>query len=129
MAFVLADVVVGVLSPEQVDVGGTIPVLGGQRHTGSAVCLQQGGVDEVVGIDDALGQSACHLAVVDGVDNLLRIVLTLLTPVTTNVVNHADEGELTMHLIINAVGNGTAGFTEDDVLLANASVAHHRAHE
>ena len=64
VALVLTDVVVGILPPEQADVRGAIPVLGRQSHARAVVGLQKGGVDEVVGIDDALGQSSRHLAVV-----------------------------------------------------------------
>ena len=91
--------------------------------------LQEGRVDEVVGIDDTLGQSSRHLAVVNGIDNLLWIVLALLPSVATDVVDHPYEGEFAVHLIINTVGDGTAGFTEHDVLLSHPTVAHHRAHQ
>ena len=112
VAFVLTDVVVGVLAPEQVDVRGSVPVLRGQRDAWTVVRLQQGAVDEVVGIDDALGQSACHLAVVGRICYLFGVVFALLPAFAADVVDEDDAGEFAVHLIIYTVGDGTAGFAE-----------------
>ena len=119
----------GIAPPDEVDVRRPVPVLRGQRHAWAVVRLQQGRVDQVVGIHDALGQSAGHLAVVHGVFDLLLVVLTLLSSVTADVVNHPYQGEFPMYLIINRVGDGSRRLAEHDVLLTHSRVAYHRTHQ
>ena len=129
VALVLAHVVVCILPPQQVDVRCSIPVLGGQRHARTAVGLQQRRVDQVVGIDDTLGQAACHLAALSGIDNLVAVVFALLAPFAADVVNKAHAWEESVYLIIYAVCDGAAGFAEHYVLLPYAAIDYHRAHQ
>ena len=93
------------------------------------MCLQQGGVNEIVSVNDALSQSACHLAVVCRIYYLLRVILTLLPAVAAEVVNEAHLWELPVNLIVYTVGYGAAWLTQDDVLLAHAAVVDHGAHQ
>ena len=54
VTFVLTYVVVCILSPQQVNVCCSIPVLGGQGYTRACMRLEQSGVNQVVGINIAL---------------------------------------------------------------------------
>ncbi len=124
-----ADAIVGVLAPQEVDVGGAIPVLGGERHAGAIVGLQQGRVDEVVGIHHALGQSAGHLAIVHRVFQLLGVVLALEASLATDVVDEHHVREFTVNLVLDAIGDGTARLAYDDVLLRHARLVDQATHE
>ena len=91
--------------------------------------FQQGCVYQIVGIDDTLSQTACHLTVIYRIDNLLRIILTFLPSVATDIIDERHIREFPVHLIKYTVRDSPARFTEDDILLTDAAIAHHRAHQ
>ena len=91
--------------------------------------LQQRRVDEIVGINNTLGQSTGQLTVVLRIDNLFRVVLALFASVAADVVDETHIGKLAVHLVVDAVCDGTAGFAEHDVLLTNTTVPDHRTHQ
>ena len=129
VTLVLTHVVMRILTPQQVDVRRPIPVLRRQSHTWSRVGLQQGRVYQVIGIDDTLSQTARHLTVIYRIDYLLRIILTFLPSVATDIIDERHIREFPVHLIKYTVRDSPARFTEDDILLTDAAIAHHRAHQ
>ena len=128
MTLVLTDVTVRILSPEQIDISSSIPVLCCKSYARTTMRLKKGAIYKIVGIDYAFGQSACHLAVIYRVDYLFWIVLALLATIATQIVDKHHMGELTVYLIIYRVCYSATGFAERNVLLANATIANQRAH-
>lgn len=47
----------------------------------------------------------------------------------TDVVNETDIRKFAVYLVVDTVGDGTAGFADDDVLLAHLALVDHRAYE
>ena len=92
------------------------------------MCLQQSRVYQVGGINDTLGKSPCHLAVFLRIYYLLRVILTLLPAVSSNVIDETDIRKLPVHLVVYAVGNGAAGFAKHYVLLSHPAVSDEGAH-
>ncbi len=129
VTFVGTEVVVCVLSPHQRYVGGSIPVFGGERHAGALVGLEQGAVDDIVGIGNAACHAAGHASVVCRIGNAVGIVFAFLASVTTDVVDHAHSGKLAVYLVVDAVGDGSAGFADDDVVLRDSAAIDQRPHE
>ena len=129
MPFILTHIVVSILTPQQIDVSSSIPVFTCERHTRTGMGLQQGCINEIIGIYNALSQSAGHFAIIHGIDNLLGIILAFLPSVATDIIDEANARERTVHLIIYAVGDGPAGFAEHDILLSDAPVAHQRTYQ
>ena len=129
MSFILTYIIVCILPPKQVNIGCSIPILTRQRNTRTTMCFQQSRIDEVIGINNALCQSTCHLTIIYGIDDLLWIILTFLSSVSTDIINKTNIWKFSMNLVKDTICNSTTGFAKHDVLLTNTTITYHRTHQ
>ena len=129
VAFVGADAVVGIHAPEEVDIRGSVPILGRKGHARTFVGLQQGRVNQVLRIDDALRQTASHLAVIDRVFQLLGIVLALESSLATEVVDKDHLRKLAVTTVVDAVRDGAARLANNHILLTDTAIVNERAQQ
>ena len=129
VALVGADAVVGIHAPEEVDIRSSVPILGRKGYARALVGLQQGRVNQVLRIDDALGQAARHLAVIDRVFQLLGVVLALETTLAAEVVDEDHLGELAVATVVDAVRDGAARLADDHILFTDTAIANERTQQ